>query len=72
MRDYLGISQSNLEWFLYSRRLVKIPNWTQFEINILKKFGAKKASELLDKSLNSCKIKLCRINMKNIAKSRMN
>ena len=40
--------------------LVKTPNWTEKEFNFLIIVGAKIASNFLDRSFNSCKIKYSR------------
>lgn len=41
-------------------KIKKTPNWSNFEVNILKTFGAEKSSEILNRSLASCRTKKSR------------
>lgn len=61
LADYLQVKYKQVDSFLYKRRLVRVRNWSQFEVNILRLFGPKKASTIINRNLNSCTIKYHRL-----------
>lgn len=60
-RNFVTKSEKQIHHYTRKMGWIKIPNWTQFETNLLILFGAKQTSELTGKSFNACKIKLSRI-----------